>query len=94
MGAMRAVVLFGMVHASFGATPERDRRREGTSGTPLGRLVGPKMHKTGSTTLGGILARAANRYGWKARLYGTIQPTELEPRFGPKKATMPRVTVS
>ena len=51
---------------------------------PVPRLVGPKMHKTGSTTLGGILARAANRYGWTARLYGTIQPTDESPRFGPR----------
>ena len=40
-----------------------------TKPEPVARLVGPKMHKTGSTTLGGILARASNRYGWTARLY-------------------------
>ena len=55
-----------------------------TKPEPVARLVGPKMHKTGSTTLGGILARASNRYGWTARLYGTMQPIEEFPRFGPR----------
>ena len=48
---------------------------------PPTKLFGPKMHKTGSTTLGGILARAANRHGWSARLYGEIQPKGGRRRF-------------
>ena len=40
------------------------------------------MHKTASTTLGGILARAANKYRWRARLYGAINPLDPAPRFG------------
>lgn len=49
---------------------------------PEPRLAGPKMHKTASTTLGGILARAANKYRWRARLYGAINPLDPAPRFG------------
>ena len=49
---------------------------------PEPRLAGPKMHKTASTTLGGILARAANKYKWQARLYGTTHPLDPAPRFG------------
>ena len=49
---------------------------------PEPRLAGPKMHKTASTTLGGILARAANKYRWQARLYGTTHPLDPAPRFG------------
>ena len=71
--------------AAWAATRASSSKRLAAVAPPVTRLVGPKMHKTGSTTLGGILARAANRYGWKARLYGTMQPTDLAPRFGPRK---------
>ena len=51
------------------------------------------MHKTASTTLGGILARAANKYRWQARLYGTTHPLDPAPRFGSrfKKAETPTI---
>ena len=60
---------------------------------PEPRLAGPKMHKTASTTLGGILARAANKYRWQARLYGTTHPLDPAPRFGSrfKKAETPSI---
>ncbi len=54
----------------------------GATAPPEPRLAGPKMHKTASTTLGGILARAANKYKWQARLYGTTHPLDPAPRFG------------
>ena len=56
-------------------------------------MAGPKMHKTASTTLGGILARAANKYKWQARLYGTTHPLDPAPRFGSRfrKAEEPSI---
>ena len=65
----------------------------GATAPPEPRLAGPKMHKTASTTLGGILARAANKYKWQARLYGTTHPLDPAPRFGSRfrKAEEPSI---